>query len=322
MRKTVGENLKLYRMGANLSMDAAGRLVGMSAPAILKYERNKIIASLEKLEKFASAYNTTVEELLDVEESVDISFTNFKCQTRVSEIRKQKIKNIISEKIDNYFDLLKISKITLTNKFGVHLITTAAEAESLATKLRIFFTIPINTPIHNLVYLLENQEVMILTIPKDEITKDFIGFYEMINNIPVIVVPEADNGYEQRFIIAKYLGELLITNDYKKDLLSTEFALSFLIPRQAVLEEFDEQRVKIDFREIEIFSANFKVSYKHVVGRLKEYKIITPSNAKYLNIHINKSNAKETLYYEKAHNYAKLLAKLTAKHLIKKGSRY
>jgi len=317
MKKTVGDNLKLHRMRAGLSMAEAGKLMKMSAPAILKYERNKIIASLEKLEAFAKTYHVTIEDFLDVDEVVDIKFTNLKCQNKISDIKKEKIKNILTEKIDNYFTFLKLSEIELKNQFGVHMISTPLEAESLATKLRIYFTMPINTPISNLVYLLESSGMMILTIPKDEVTKDFIGFYEIINNIPVIAVLEAENGYEQRYIIAKYLGELLIVNDQNKDELTKEFALSLLIPRQAVLEEFDHQRVRVDFREIEIFSNNYRVSYKHIVNRLKEYKIITPSNAKYLNIHINKSNVKETLYFEKAYNYDKLEAKLIAKGMIR-----
>ena len=316
MKKTVGDNLKLFRIRAGLSMASAGELLKMSAPAILKYERNKIIASLEKLERFANAYNTTVEEILDVEERLEVKFTNFKCRNKTSEIRKEKLKEILKEKIANYFELLKLSDITLQNKFGVHPVSTIVEAESLATKLRIYFTIPINTPISNLVYLLETSGMMILTLPKDHLTKDFVGFYEIINHVPVIVVPEADNGYEQRMAIAKYLGELLIVNDQRKNELVEEFALSLLIPRQSILDEFDAKRVRVDFREIEIFSNNYRASYKHIVNRLKYYKVITPSNAKYLNIYINKNNISETTYFETAYNYDKLLAKLTAKNII------
>ena len=317
MRKTVGDNLKLYRMRADLSMAAAGELLKMSAPAILKYERNKIVASMKKLEEFANAYNTTVEEILDIEDKIEIKFSNLKYQNKTSGIRKEKIKEILKERITEYFDVLKLSDITLHNKFGVHPVNTLLEAETLATKLRIYFTIPLNTPISNLVYLLETSGMMILTLPKDDLTKNFIGFYEIINGVPVIVVPEAENGYEQRMAIAKYLGELLIINEYKKPELVEEFALSLLIPRQSIIEEFDPKRIRVDFREIEIFSNNYRVSYKHIVNRLKYYKVITPSNAKYLNIYINKNNISETAYFETAYNYEKLLAKLTAKNMVK-----
>lgn len=317
MKKTVGDNLKLYRIRANLSMADAGLKLNMSAPAILKYERNQIIASLDRLEEFATAYSTTADELLNVEETIDIKFTNFKCKEKTSEIKLLKIRDMITFQIEAYFNLLKLSDILFQNKFGVHLINTKDEAESLATKLRIFFTIPINDPISNLVYLLENNNMMIITIPKNEYTKDFIGFYEIINNVPVIAVLEEKNSYEQRFSIAKYLGELLIINDSKKDILTTQFALSLLIPKQALINEFDEKRVKINFREIEIFSNNYRVSYKNIVKRLKDLNIITPSNAKYLNIHINKNNKKENEYHEVPYYYDKLESKLSAKGIIK-----
>jgi len=317
MKKTVGDNLKLYRIRAGLSMASAGKKLNMSAPAILKYERGQIIASLKKLEEFASVYNVSVEEILDVEEVIDIKFINLKCQTKTSQIRINRIKEILKEKIAEYFNVLKLSNITLQNKFGVHPVGTLLEAESLATKLRIYYTIPLNIPISNLVYLLETSGMMILTIPKDSLTKDFIGFYEIINGVPVIVVPEANNGYEQRMLIAKYLGELLIINDYKKSELVDEFALSLLIPRPAIIDEFDAKRIRVDFKEIEIFSNNYRVSYKHIVNRLKYYKVITPSNAKYLNIYINKNNISENSYFETAFNYEKLLAKLKANNIVK-----
>ena len=74
---------------------------------------------------------------------------------------------------------------------------------------------------------------------------------------------------------------------------------------------------KIDFKELEIFSTNYKVSYKNIINRLSKYEVITPSNAKYLNIHINKNNIEEKDYYEKPFVYEKLNAKLKAKGIIK-----
>ncbi|MDD2238791.1 MAG: XRE family transcriptional regulator [Bacilli bacterium] len=318
MTKTVGNNLKIARMRSNLSMSAAGELLNISNAAIFKYENNTIIASLQRLEEFAKIYNTNLEELLDVEDNLKIKFTNFKCRKKTSEIKKEKIKYIITEKINSYFNLLKLSDITLHNKFGVHMVSTLLEAGSLASKLRIFFNLPLKDPISNLVYLLESNGMMIITLPKDKNTINLIGFYEIINNVPVIVVLQESNGYEQRYSIAKYLGELLIINDYKKDELTTEFALSLLIPKQSILEEFGDKRIRIDFKELEIFSNNYKVSYKNIVNRLSNYNIITPSNAKYLKIYINKNNIKEKDYYEEPFVYEKLAAKLRAKGIIKK----
>ncbi len=312
MKRTVGENLKIARIKSGCSLSEAGKRLGISSTAIFKYEKNQMEASLSRLEDFAIIYNTTLDELLDLDKKLDIKFNNFKCKANISKIKEKKIKLLIEEKVHSYFDLLKLSNTDFQNKFGVHIINNIHEAESLATKLRIFFTIPVKDPISNLVYLLENNEMMIITVPKSKDTEDFIGFYEIINNVPVIVVLEENSGYKQRFSIAKYLGELLIINDKNKDDLTTEFALSLLMPREGVIKEFDTKRVKINFKEIEIFSTNYKVSYKHIINRLEKYEVITPSNAKYLNIHINKNNISEKDYYEKPFVYNKLNAKLKA----------
>lgn len=322
MGKTVGENLKAYRLKNNLTLAEAGKMIHISAPGLLKYERNIVNPSLEKLKQLAEIYKTTLDDLLDTDKDNDIKFTNFKCLPRTSEITATKIKTIIKEKINNYFELLSLSDIKLQNKFGIHIINSLEGAESLATKLRIFFTLPIDNPISDLIYLLESNGIMIITIPKNEITNRFVGFYENINNIPVIAVLEEDNGYDQRFNIAKFLGELLIQAPLNKDAITTRFAECLLIPKHALINEFGPIRSKIDFKEIEIFSSLYKVSYKNIIKRLQMCEIITPSNAKYTNIYINKNNIKEQIYLEQARNYKKLVYKLYALGQIKDLEKY
>ena len=322
MKKKVSENLKKLRLKSNLSLKEAGKLLNMSAPGLLKYETGKTVPSLDRLEQFAKIYHTNVNEILDTGQTNEIKFNNFKCLPRTSSTIENKIKNILREKIDNYFELLSLSDIKLQNKFGVHMINSLDQAESLATKLRIFFTIPIDAPISNLIYLLESNDIIIITIPKNEVTKHFVGFYETINNLPVIAVLEEDNGYDQRFNVAKYLGELLIVANVNKDAITTRFAESLLIPKQSLINEFDSIRQKIDFKEIEIFSNIYKVSFKKILKRLQMCGIITPSNAKYTNIYINKNNIKEQVYIEQSNYYDKMLYKLYAQGIIKDISKY
>lgn len=322
MKKTVGENLKMFRIKKGLSMEEAGKKVGVSAPAILKYERNKIVASLPRLEAFAKAYDTSVEEILNIDTSLVIKYDNIYFKEKTSNIKKENIKNYINTKIENYFNLLNLSGITLHNKFGVHLVNNKKEAQSLATKLRIFFQIPIDAPIHNLIYLLENHNIIILTVSKEVSENAFLGFYEIINNVPIIVVPAAENGYEQRHLVAKYLGELLIMANGDKEELAESFAASLLMPEKSLKNEFGDKRVKIHFNEIIAYSNTYKVSYKNVVKRLLEEEIITASNAKYTNIYINKNQIHEIAFTEEPYNYEKMLYKLIAQGLIKDDSKY
>lgn len=314
--RTIGDNLKLYRVRSGLSLTEAGKLVSLSAPGLMKYEKNMINPSLEKLTLLAKAYNTTLDELLNVKEGANIKFVNFQVESKVSTVKAEKIKALIKKKVDNYFELLDKNNIKLTNKFGVHVINTEREAESLATKLRIFFQMPIDSPIYNLIYLLENHDIIIITLDNTDVTEGFIGFYENINNVPVIVVPKESNGYDQRFVVAKFLGELLILSNENKDKLSTSFALSLLIPQKSLLSEFGKTRKKISLNEIAIYSKIYKVSYKNIIRMLEKTNIITASNAKYLNIDINKEKLKEQVFLEEALNYDKMLYKAYSLDLI------
>ena len=108
--------------------------------------------------------------------------------------------------------------------------------------------------------------------------------------------------------MAKFLGELLIiSNESNKSNLTDTFALSLLVPTKSLINEFGENRKKINFEEIDIFSKVYRVSYKNIIKKLEISNIITSSNAKYLNIYINKENKKEQYFMEEALNYNKML---------------
>lgn len=314
--KSIGDNLKLYRIRCGLSLTEAGKAVGLSAPGLMKYEKNLINQSIDKLSLLADVYGVTLDDVLKVDSKNEIKFNNLYVENWVSDAKRDKIKSVIQNKVDNYFELLDKSRIKLVNKFGVHIINSVSEAESLATKLRIFFQISTDSPISNLIYLLESHDIMIITLDKSDIVSGFKGFYETINNVPVIVVPKEDDGYEQRFNVAKYLGELLIVADNNKDRYSSVFALSFLIPAKALVRDFGEERKRINFNEIVIFSKSYRMSYRNVIRRLEDASIISASNAKYLNVDINKYNLVEQVYFEEALNYELMLYRLNGLGII------
>ena len=116
--KSIGDNLKLYRIKSKMSLTEAGKVAGLSAPGLMKYEKNLINPSLEKLSLLAKAYGVSLDDLLNVKDSALISFKNFYVENRVSEARSAKIKALIEQKVNNYFDLLDKSGVKLVNKFG------------------------------------------------------------------------------------------------------------------------------------------------------------------------------------------------------------
>ena len=96
--KSIGDNLKLFRLRCNLSLTDAGSKVGLSAPGLLKYERNKVNHSLDKLNKLADIYNVTLDDILKVDDTASIKFTNLRVGTSVSEARIEKIKSLIQNR--------------------------------------------------------------------------------------------------------------------------------------------------------------------------------------------------------------------------------
>lgn len=314
--RTIGDNLKLFRLRCGLSLTEAGKRVSLSAPGLMKYEKNLVNHSIDKLNMLADVYGVSLDDILKVDNCASIKFNNLYVSSNISELKRDNIKSVIQNKVDNYFELLEKLNIKLVNKFGVHMINSVGEAESLATKLRIFFQISIDEPISNLIYLLESHDIIIITLDKSHDCDGFLGFYENINGIPVIVVPKESNGYEQRFNVAKFLGELLIVAGNNKDKLTNAFALSLLSPSKALIDNFGKERKKINFNEIVIFSRIYKVSYKNIINRLEENKIISPSNAKYLNVDVNKYNMVEQVFFEEALNYEKMLYKLNGLGVI------
>lgn len=314
--KSIGDNLKLYRIRCGLSLTEAGRYASLSAPGLMKYEKNLINHSIDKLSLLADAYGVTLDDILKVDSKNEIKFNNLYVDNGVSEVKINNIKSIIQNKVDNYFELLDKSGIKLVNKFGVHIINSVGEAESLATKLRIFFQMSTESPISNLIYLLESHDIVVITLDKSLVTSGFKGFYETINNVPVIVVPKEKDGYEQRYKVAKYLGELLIVANSNKDVYTSVFALSFLIPSKALIRDFGSERKKINFNEIAVFSKIYRMSYRNIIKKLEDCSIISHSNAKYLNVDINKFNLVEQVYIEEALNYEQMLYRLNGLGII------
>lgn len=65
--KTFGENLKYYRVLANLSQKKLGDLIGFSARTMSDWECDNTEPNINCLKKLIKILNMTYEELLDYE---------------------------------------------------------------------------------------------------------------------------------------------------------------------------------------------------------------------------------------------------------------
>ena len=65
---TFGEKIKSYRKAAGLTQEKVAEIIGVKRSAYAYYETGKSKPKLPILMKIASIYNTTADDLLDVEE--------------------------------------------------------------------------------------------------------------------------------------------------------------------------------------------------------------------------------------------------------------
>ena len=79
----IGKNLKRIRLLKNLSLEKAGNMLNMSAPAIAKYEKGLIIPNSEKLIEFANAYSIKVVDLLKAHSAPKMKFNAFRKKQRL-----------------------------------------------------------------------------------------------------------------------------------------------------------------------------------------------------------------------------------------------
>ncbi len=64
---TFGEKIKSYRKEAGMTQEKVSELIGVKRSAYAYYETDKSTPKLTVLRKLAAMYNTTTDDLLDVE---------------------------------------------------------------------------------------------------------------------------------------------------------------------------------------------------------------------------------------------------------------
>ena len=91
----IGDNLKKVRLLKNLSLREAGSLLGMSAPAISKYEKGDIIPNSTKLIEFAKAYQVKTIDFLSVYNYPKMKFECFRKSRELQGEKLDLIKRVI-----------------------------------------------------------------------------------------------------------------------------------------------------------------------------------------------------------------------------------
>ena len=321
----IGKNLKRIRLLNNLSLEKAGILLNMTAPAVAKYENGQITPNSEKLIEFANAYKVKVLDLLKTYNAPEMKFNAFRKKQRLQGQNLELLKELIQNKVSDYLEVIELNQLKSTNnKLTKYLCNSAEDAENAANSFRKDHQLSINQPISDLINILENIGIIIMEIDNhDNKFKDFDGLSEIVNNIPIIVILKYDDGARQRFTIAHELGHLVL--DIKNGTIDEEkmcnrFAGALLMPEEAVIKEFGTLRPNISFYELKAFKKEYKVSMSSIVYRLKELDIIKEHLYRKINISFNQMGIKKVepfpIPLEESYQYKKLVHKLEVNNII------
>lgn len=323
--KEIGGNLKRIRLLRNLSLEKAGNLLDMTAPAVAKYEKGDIIPNSEKLIAFAKAYNVKVIDLLRDYDVPDMKFNAFRKKQRLKGQNLELLKEIIQNKVADYIEVLDLNAPNLYSvKIKKYLCSSLDDAENAAEKFRNDYKLSINQPMPDLISILENLGIAIILIDNvDQKFSDFDGLSEVVNNIPIIVLLKDSDGARQRFTLAHELGHLLL--DIKDDKLNEEkacnkFAGALLMPKGAVINEFGSSRGAISYFELKAFKIEYKVSMAAIIHRLYELNIISEYLYRKMNITFSSMGMKKqepvSIDPEESYQFNKLVYKLEIDNII------
>ncbi len=289
----IGNNLKRIRLLKNLSLKDAGNLLNMTATAISKYEKGKILPDSKKLIDFANAYNVKSIELLKVYNAPKMKFTSFRKKKRLTGQNLELLEELIQDEVYKYLEIIEMNNIDTDNiKLKKYSCNNFEDVEKAANDFRNYIKISNKQPISDLINILENLGIIIIQIknPNNRFD-DFDGLSEIVNNIPVIVLlDDIKDGARQRFTIAHELGHLIlnINNDeLDEEKLCNRFASALLMPKEAITNEFGYSRRNINFFELTAFKNEFKVSYTTIIYRLKDLNIISEYLYKKLSIFLS-----------------------------------
>lgn len=321
----IGNNLKRIRLLKNLSLKDAGNLLNMTATAISKYEKGKILPDSKKLIDFANAYNVKSIELLKVYNAPKMKFTSFRKKKRLTGQNLELLEELIQDEVYKYLEIIEMNNIDTDNiKLKKYSCNNFEDVEKAANDFRNYIKISNKQPISDLINILENLGIIIIQIknPNNRFD-DFDGLSEIVNNIPVIVLlDDIKDGARQRFTIAHELGHLIlnINNDeLDEEKLCNRFASALLMPKEAITNEFGYSRRNINFFELTAFKNEFKVSCTTIIYRLKDLNIISEYLYKKLSIFLSQrigKNDPKPIPPEISFQFKKIVYKLEADEII------
>ena len=311
---SLGQRIKVSRQALGLSLrDLESKIDNrVSAQAISKYEREESMPSSGVLIALAGVLGVSEDYLVSdtdiVLESVDF---RKKCFTGARE--KNQVEAKVLDFLERYLtveDILGLSTVNwdMPREAPWPILNDLAEVEQAALGLRLYWKVGEN-PIPNLVELLEDRGIKILSIPLSDNIDGLaarVGRNSKKATSSVIVVNRNQWGERQRFTIAHELGHMALEvgSRIDEEKAAHRFASAFLMPAETLRAEIGKFRKSMGWSELFELKRLFGVSVQALTYRCKEIGIFNKSLFQYLFKEFNRRGWR-TFPYEEPYSIEK-----------------
>ena len=279
----IGQRLKLSRSASGLSLRELEEKIGnrVTAQAIGKYERNESMPSSGVLITLANVLDVSVDYLVGDQEMA-FEGVDFRKKVPTSKREEYQVEAKVLHLLERYLlveELIHLPSVEWNSprEAPYPVILDVSEADRAARSLRDHWGLG-NDPIPNLVELLEEQGIKVLTFNLTNID----GLTARVRRtgkdaVPVIVVNREDWGERQRFTLAHELGHLIMDVNIKVDeeKAAHRFAGAFLMPADALWAEIGKHRTAIGWGELFELKQLFGASVQAITYRCKDLGIFS-----------------------------------------------
>ncbi len=279
----IGKRLKLARSAAGLSLRDLESKIGnrVTAQAIGKYERNESMPGSGVLIALADAFGVSEDYLVGDQEMI-LEAVEFRKKDITSRREESQVEAKVLRFLERYLmveELLHLPTVEWNSprEAPYPVVHDVSEADRAARSLRNHWGLG-NDPIPNLVELLEEQGIKVLSVDLTNID----GLAARVHRagkgiVPVIVVNRKEWGERQRFTLAHELGHLVMDVAAKLDgeKAAHRFAGAFLMPADVLWSETGKHRTAIGWGELFALKQLFGASVQAITYRCKDLGIFS-----------------------------------------------
>lgn len=284
----LANRVKQLRMQNNLSQKDFAERTGFSFSYIQKFEEGKRKMNTNHLVRFSKVLNVNPFDIIDTERSSYDLQDSLSFEIRNIEYREKKSysfnyeKDIIDSISSDFLSLIELENILdekekFKNPIEDLNISNREDVESAVKILRKKWKLG-SSPIHDVVYFLENKGIKVFEVTKHY---DFIGFSGWAGDIPIIVLNVINNNLSRRRFTALHeLAHLVLSFEFEDDKelverLCNHFAGAMLLVEDAVEKYFSNiYNGGITLRELKMIKLIYGISIQAIILRVKSLNYI------------------------------------------------